>query len=46
MKNSFQNFNNIGDKVSINNSLSITDNFSVARSFLIYTMVQNVVYIK
>ena len=33
MKNSFQNFNNIGDKVSINNFLSITDNFSVARSF-------------
>lgn len=33
MKNSFQNFNNIGDKVSINNFLSITENFNVARSF-------------
>lgn len=33
MKNSFQNFNNIGDKVSINNFLSITEDFSVARSF-------------
>ena len=33
MKNSFQNFNNIGDKVSINNFLSITEKFSIARSF-------------
>ena len=33
MKNSFENFNNIGDKISVNNFLSITESFSIARSF-------------
>ena len=33
MKNSFENFNNIGDKVSINNFLSISENYNVASSF-------------
>ena len=33
MKNSFENFNNIGDKISVNNFLSITESFGIARTF-------------